>query len=257
MLRWLVQTSADHLCLLAASPPPALLTAQEIKRYRAMLSPRRRRDWLLGRWTAKRLAQTHFRLQHSFTPALDSFSIKYAPSGAPHFHSDHPALCGACRDQRVPLALSISHSNGYAFCAIGDDSTGEHRVGADIELVEEMVERQRADFVETFFTPAEQRNVSAAPLALRPTLITATWSVKEAALKAAQVGMRADPLTVECVMVAEMPRHWSRLHVQLQPQVRAQFGNDAPLAAWWRVINNGLRPGTHFVLTLVACGLTL
>jgi 4'-phosphopantetheinyl transferase len=253
MLRWLVQTSADHPNLLAASPPPKLLTAHEIDYYRTLLSPRRRRDWLLGRWTAKCLAQTHFRLQHGFTPALDSFGIEYAPSGAPRFHSNHPALSGASPEQRVPVALSISHSGGYAFCAIGDDCTGEHRVGADIELVKP----QGADFVEQFFTHAEQRNVNAAPLALRPTLIMATWSVKEAALKAAQVGLRADPLTVECMITAEMPRHWSRLYVHLQPQVRAHFANDTPLSAWWRVINNRLRPSTHFVLTLVACGLTL
>ena len=240
MIRWLVQTVADHPDLAENRPPSGLLTRAELTRYAAFLSPRRRRDWLLGRWTAKRLIQAHIAATDGFTPTLDSFSITYLPSGAPAI-------------EQVPLALAISHSHGYAFCALSKNHLGHVQIGSDIELVES----QPVDFIEEFFTPAEAAHVNAAPPVLRDVLITTTWSVKEATLKASHLGLRVDPRSVECIVPHARPRHWMPLRVTIQCEARAQSGTVGPLRVWWRVIDNRLRPGTTFVLTLAAYGATL
>src|SRR4051812_27323042 len=115
MIRWLVQTTVDDPDLAAGRPAAGLLTSAEWEQYGRSLSPRRRRDWLLGRWTAKRLIQTHVAATDGFSPPFDSFSIENEAGGAPYVTSRYPALRGHCKDERVPLALTISHSHGYAF----------------------------------------------------------------------------------------------------------------------------------------------
>ena len=247
MIRWLVQTIVDHPDLSAGRPPVGLLTPAEACQYSGYLSPRRRRDWLLGRWTVKRLVQKHITATIGFCPALDSFRIEYNASGAPIIASQHPAL------RSIPLALSISHSSGYAFCALADDQTGKVRVGADLELIEP----RHASFTQEFFTLAEQASLNAAPLALRTLLTTATWSAKEAVLKATHLGLGTDPRRVECLLRSAAPRHWTPCHVQIQPAIQEQAGATGPLAAWWRTLDNRLLPGTKFVLTLAAYGVRL
>lgn len=250
MIRWLIQTSVDHPDLSAGRPPVGLLTPGEARQYSSYLSPRRRRDWLLGRWTAKRLVQRHLATTVGFCPTLDSFCIEAGADGAPILTSQHPALCHA---GRVPLALSISHSSGYACCALGDDSTGRVRLGVDIELVEP----RHATFAEEFFTRTEQASVNAAPPRLRDLLTTAIWSAKEAVLKATHLGLRADPRSVECGLRLGNSRHWTPFQVQMQPAIHAQAGTVGPLAVWWRILDNRLLPGTTFVLTLAAYGIRL
>jgi phosphopantetheinyl transferase (holo-ACP synthase) len=197
--------------------------------------------------------QTHFIAAKNFCPALDSFTIEQERDGAPYIASQHPTLRDACDNGRVPLALSISHSNGYAFCVLSDDFSGATRLGADIELVEP----RPATFAQEFFTTGEQSHVNVAPPAYRDLLMAATWSAKEAVLKATHLGLRADPRGVECIIHPERPRHWTPIRVQLQPSLRAQSGMDGPLRVWWRVIENRLLPRRSFVLTLAAFGTTL
>ena len=252
MIRWLVQTSVDHPDLAAGRPPAGLLAPQEVAEYETYLSPRRRRDWLLGRWTGKRLVQTQFAATSGFRPALDSFTIAYEPSGAPYIAGSQPTLCATSDNGRVPLSLSISHSNGYAFCATSHDM-GQVQIGVDIELIEP----RPHNFVHDFFTEAEQANLYAAPCELRDAVMTATWSIKEAALKAAQIGLRTDPREVQCLLRPDRPRSWTRVRVHLQPALRGQVVAPGPLRAWWRIVDNRLRPGTHFVLTIAAFGTTL
>jgi 4'-phosphopantetheinyl transferase len=250
MIRWLVKTVVDHPDLSAGRPPVGLLTPAELAQCRGYLSPRHRRDWLLGRWTAKQLIQTHLAATDGFHPTLNSFAMEQELSGAPYAASDHPALRGSCGNKRMPLALSISHSNGYAFCALSGDGNGEVRLGADIELVEPRPE----SFAHDFFTADEQANLSAAPHALNELLMTATWSAKEALLKATHLGLRADPRTLQCILHPVRPRNWTPLRVEIAPATRAQIGELGPLRAWWRVIENRLRPDSFFVLTLATYG---
>jgi 4'-phosphopantetheinyl transferase len=253
MIRWLVQSVVAHPDLLAGRPPVGLLTPLELGQYQDFLSPNRRRDWLLGRWTAKRLVQTHFAAEHGFHPTLDSFTIEQEPSGAPYVSSRHSALRGTSDDGRMPLSLSISHSHGYAFCVVCTNDTGRMYLGADLERVE-----PRADeFTQEFFTAEEQANISAASPALTDLLVTATWSVKEAVLKATHLGLRIDPRSIRCHLRPARPRHWTPLQVEMQPSNPAQWGELGPLRLWWRVLDNRLLPDSSFVLTLAAYGVSL
>ena len=253
MIRWLVQTVVDHPDLSALRPPAGLLTPAELVHYTGYLSPHRRRDWLVGRWTAKRLVQQHFAMTVGFSPAFNLFSIANAVDGAPYVASTHPALGGTGADGRVPLAISISHSHGYALCAVGADEMAPAHIGIDIELVEPRPE----SFTQEFFTATEQVNVDSAPPALRDLLITATWSAKESAFKASHLGPNVDPRYVACSIRPARPCQWTPLRVALTPTARAQSGIASPLRAWWRVLDNRLRPDTMFVLTLVAYGTAL
>jgi 4'-phosphopantetheinyl transferase len=261
MIRWLLQTSVDHPDLAAGHAPVGLLTPAEAGQYQSYLSPNRRRDWLLGRWTAKQLVQKHIAMLHGFHPALDSFAVAQEGNGAPYIAGHHPALRPASNralnsaddPTRLPLVLSLSHSHGYAFAALCSDASGQTRVGADIEVVASQPE----GFAANFFTASEQEKINAAPLSMQPRLTTATWSAKEAVLKATHLGLRAASTSVECCIAPGRPRHWSKMQVTLDPAVRDQAGVVGPLAVWWRVIDNHLLPGAEFVLTLAAFGVEL
>lgn len=252
MIRWLIQTTVDHPDLAAGRPPAGLLTDEEMARYQGLLSPRRRRDWLLGRWAMKRLLQAHVLASDGHCPPLDCLSIEYETSGAPYVVSRYPALRGG-KDGHLPLAIAISHSNGYAFCALAANQSGNVCVGCDIELVEP----RPATFAEEFFSDSEQVHLSRAHTSVHDLLITATWSAKEAALKASGVGLRVDPRGVECLVPSIHPRHWMPLRATIQPEIQALSKGSGPLALWWRVIENRLRPRTFFVLTLAAYGTEL
>lgn len=253
MIRWLIQSVVDHPDLSAGRPPVGLLTPTEVGQYGEFLSPRRRRDWLLGRWTAKRLIQAHIAAAHGFSPELDSFAVEQDPSGAPYARGHHLALHGTCAGERIPLTLAISHSHGYAFCALCADGAGRTRLGADIERVEPRPE----SFAQEFFTLDEQARLKAAPPALTDLLTTATWSVKEAVLKATHTGLRADPRRVQCLLPPVCPHHWTPLHVEMQPDDKAQRGELGPLRAWWHVLDNRLLPDSVFVLTMAGYGVSL
>jgi 4'-phosphopantetheinyl transferase len=196
------------------------------------------------------LLQAHIAATYGFSPPFDSFTVKYGPSGAPYAASQHPALRSANVDGRMPVALSISHSHGYAFCALCANDTGRARLGADIELVESRAET----FAEEFFTLDEQAHLNRASPTQTDLLSTAIWSAKEAVLKATHTGLRADPLSVQCLPRPTRPRHWTPLRVEIANGHSLETG---PLRAWWRVLDNRLLPGSSFALTIAACGVNL
>lgn len=156
------------------------LTSAERERLDGFRFDKRRHDWLSGRWTAK-LAL----LEIAGLPRNDigRFEIASAPDGAPL-----PKLDGADCDFR----LSLSHSNGRAFCAV---TRAPILLGCDIE----MVEPRGAGFVETYFTDAESERVERADPERRDLVVTMIWSAKESTLKALRTGLRADTRSVEIV----------------------------------------------------------
>lgn len=154
------------------------LTAAERLRLDGFRFEKRRRDWLLGRWTAKfaLLGITGLPDQE-----IDRFEITSAPDGAPL-----PLLDG----RPYQIGLSLSHSNGRAICAISADI---EELGCDIELVG----TRSASFVETFFTASECEWVENTDPGSRDSLITMIWSAKESALKALRHGLTVDTRSVE------------------------------------------------------------
>jgi 4'-phosphopantetheinyl transferase len=217
-LYWLEQTAAD------VPEENNWLSASETVRVEGLRFPKRRGDWRLGRWTAKRAVSAYLKLS-SDPAALATVEIRAAPDGAPEvFLGDEPAA----------FAISLSHCAGTAVCAV---MPSPGAVGCDLELIEP---RSRA-FFDDYFTAEEQTMVLRMPEAERVGLLTLLWSAKESALKALRVGLRADTRSVAVSLLdslsedvghpavgllAEFQGRWSPL--------RAVCDSGRVFQGWWR-----------------------
>ena len=231
MLIHLLQTLAAYPTLAEGIAPPDLLHLSEQAQLDAFRVVKRRRDWLLGRWTAKHLVQRYLFETTTIRHTLPTILIAADPDGAPYaaldtqfaVHPLHPSL--PTLHSRLPLSLSISHSGDRAFCAL----TGEEgaTVGADIELIEP----RETGFIAQFFTPAEIAAIRTAPAGQRDMLVTAIWSAKEAVLKALRVGLRVDTRAVECLLTSIDDDDWQTFSVQM----RGDDAASSPSGGWWWV----------------------
>jgi phosphopantetheinyl transferase len=185
-------------------------------------APRRRRDFRLGRFAARKAIVLSAR---GVAPDERRIEVRPAAGGAPVAWQD-----GA----RLPVTLSITHSDGWA--AAGVDPQGG-RLGCDLERIEG---RSRA-FVRDYFTPAEQDLVEAGADGrdrdLRTTLV---WCAKEAVMKALGEGLRLPPsaVAVRPSFAAACPAGWRSFAV-------AQPGAAVDLVGSWREIGG-------FVLAVAA-----
>src|SRR5215471_18099467 len=132
-LCWLEQTEAD------VPPENDWLSASELARLGGMHFAKRRADWRLGRWTAKRALSVCLDLPGD-PQVFQNIEIRPAASGAPQvFVVNQPAA----------FTISLSHRDGVAACAVADAGM---EMGCDLELVE-----ARSDaFVADYFTVEEQ-----------------------------------------------------------------------------------------------------
>jgi 4'-phosphopantetheinyl transferase len=226
--------------------PDVFLSLAEREVLASLRFPKRRREWLMGRWTAKRLfVSAH--PDYAGLP-LQEISVRNDPDGAPYLSTT--------REGRVALSLSISHRDDRAFCALlapprvaddGGSSPARWAVGADMERVEP---RDPA-FVNDFFTAAEAAHVWRCSERMRDTLVTVVWSAKEAALKVLRLGLTVDTRRVEIRSAAGIdpctdapsdptsPGGWAAL------EIHCTLPGTPPICAWWR-------PCASYVLTLAA-----
>lgn len=205
------------------------LSAAERQRLDGLRFEKRRRDWLLGRWTAKRAVAEAFADRFVASPPLAALEIETDPSGAPFAR-----LAG----ERLPLSLSISHSGGAAFCAALWADSGAEAVGADLERVEP----RDAGLARDFFTDEEVAACGGRPQD-RDLLVNAVWSAKEAVLKALRRGTSVDTRSVTCLLEGAAERasgEWRPFSVRCAPELR---DDPAPIRGFWQV-----REG--YVLTL-------
>src|SRR5271166_1370926 len=121
------------------------LSVSERAGLNALRVPKRRADWRLGRWTAKRALSIYLSMLGDHQ-ALADIEIRPAASGAPEaFIANRPASA----------AISLSHCDGSALCTVAPSGTA---LGCDLELVE-----PRSDaFVADYFTVEEQELVAQA-----------------------------------------------------------------------------------------------
>jgi len=150
------------------------LTPGELHRLRGMRFPQRRRDWRLGRWTAKCAVASYLEWPSRHDIFTD-IEVRTAPSGAPEV---------LIQGTPGPVVISLSHRVGVAICAVA--STGAV-LGCDLEKVEP---RSQA-FISDYFTAEEQSLLGTSPAADQHLLVALLWSAKESALKALGVGLRA------------------------------------------------------------------
>jgi 4'-phosphopantetheinyl transferase len=230
---WLEQTEED----LPAEDD--WLNASEMARLSGMRFPKRRVDWRLGRWTAKRALACYLNLPPRHE-ALRQIELRAEPSGAPEVFLSN---------ELASVTVSISHRAGAAACAVA--AAGDV-LGCDLEVIEP----RSAAFLADYFTPEEQALVAQVAVADRSQLLALLWSAKESALKALRTGLRLDTrsLAVSLVdargRVAENPerrledqtlsvRSPGNLNSWRPLQVHCESGQT--FDGWWRSTGSLLR----------------
>jgi len=209
---WLEQTEAD------VPLENDWLSANEAARLNSMRFAKRRTDWRLGRWTAKRALCVCLNVP-AHPQVFKKTEIRPATSGAPEvFLAGQPAA----------VTISLSHRNGVAACAVAMSSV---EMGCDLEMVE-----PRSDaFVADYFTTEEQALVARASADDRPRLLALLWSAKESALKALHEGLRLDTrsVTVSPFAASFDLNGWSPLQVR--------YTGGQLFHGWWQNTDNLLR----------------
>lgn len=133
--------------------------------------PKRRRDWRLGRFTAKAAVAAF-----SDVPP-GHIELLAAPDGAPE------AWIGGAP---AAISLSLSHRAGRGLAVVCDAPC---TIGCDLEVTEP----RSGAFVREWLAPAERELLAAAACAEdRALLANLVWSAKEAAAKARRQGLRLD-----------------------------------------------------------------
>ncbi len=165
------------------------LSGDEQKMLAGLRFEKRRREWLMGRWTAKKL------LSAQLGCAPGELSIEPEASGAPVVWRD-----GEC----VPGCLSISHRGDRAMAAWTD--VEGLRIGADLERVGEIDPIWMADYL----TEAEWGLLNDQG----PHWPFLVWSAKEAVLKAMRTGLRVDTRKIEVLPGEGELDGWRQLNVR-------------------------------------------
>ena len=148
---------------------------------RALLSrlnvPKRRNDWRLGRWTAKRACTFYI---PGSAPSMTEMDVIAAEDGGPDIYIEGRA---------APVSISISHSHGRGFCAIAPENLA---VGCDLEWME----YEAPGFLDDYLLPVETQFCKEAPEAIRTISRYLIWSAKESCLKVLREGLRRDTRSV-------------------------------------------------------------
>jgi 4'-phosphopantetheinyl transferase len=217
---WLEQQKSD------LPPQDDWLSGGELACLGGMRFEKRRSDWRLGRWTAKRALAAYLNLSADLH-ALAQLEVRPAPSGAPEvFLANKPA----------GVTISLSHRAGIALCAV---AASDVALGCDLEVVE-----PRSDaFVADYFTLEEQELLAGANAADRFQLLALLWSAKESALKALRVGLRVDTRSVSVTLL-------NNPFIAIERQsydshswhaLRVCSCGDQVFPGWWQSAHNVLR----------------
>jgi 4'-phosphopantetheinyl transferase len=188
------------------------LSSSEHRRYEAMRFEKRKREWLLGRFTAKKILAECIADFNNIN--LSDMTVENEPEGAPYV-----VFAG----RRLNLSLSISHRDQFAFCGLILEEGSS--IGVDIEKIEP----RSPVFVGDYFTEIEQQIVHETPREMRDKIITLIWSAKEAILKALGKGLRMDTNKVEIDSIKYENTEWCSFVAHSHLFNRNQF------YGWWQL----------------------
>lgn len=161
-------------------PADAILSPQEQTYFETLRFPKRRSEWLGGRFALKQLVSRAL-------DKADLHTIEVLPQ-----ESGKPTLIAG--GNPVLLAYSITHSNGFAVAAVSAD---EKLIGIDLEKIEHRIAAWATDF----FHPDELTDTT-------DEFLTALWTQKEALVKLLGTGLSLR--SNEVCMVAGKPRFAGR-----------------------------------------------
>jgi len=205
------------------------LSLSEKSLLESMRFAKRRADWRLGRWTAKRALAIYLDVP-DHPRALASIEIRPAKSGAPE---------AFLANRLAAVSISLSHCSGTAICAVAAFGVA---LGCDLELVE-----SRSDnFVADYLTREEQQLVARAAATERPRLITLLWSGKESALKALHMGLRLDTRSVTVSPVEKGEEDTAAVlrppeNLRMWQPLQVRHGEGQMFSGWWRHAGTFLR----------------
>lgn len=156
------------------------LSEGELDRVASLAFPKRRAEWRLGRWTAKRAVSAYLS-GGGLSPGMPALEIRAAADGAPEAYVEGEAC---------PVSLSISHSSGFAICAV---AASDLAIGCDLEAVEP----RSGEFLADYFTAEERKLLSRVAPADILLFATVIWCAKESALKVVRQGLRRDTRSMQ------------------------------------------------------------
>ena len=186
------------------------LAGQELAVLEGLSFPKRRSDWLLGRWTAK---SALILLDPSAARSPSDWCIQADDRGAPAV---------LLRGRAAKIRISLSHSQGRSLCLL---AAGARRIGCDLEKVEH---RSRS-FEETWFTPGELDWLGEYRNTERNVMVTLTWSAKESVLKVIRKGLKADTRRIDIRQPATAADGgWARFEA-------LDHERDETFLGWWRL----------------------
>ncbi len=187
------------------------LSAGERARVAGFRFPKRRRDWILGRWTAKTAIRSSLVHVGRSTPQYTDIEIRSAADGAPL-----PFILG----NPAPVSLALSHSGEQGFCVV---AAPDIALGCDLEFVQV---RDTA-FIHDYLCDREVKLVLSASADRQPLLTTLIWSAKESALKCLREGLRRDTRSVLVDLEGSGESVWNPMTVLCRESSRTFCG-------WWQ-----------------------
>jgi 4'-phosphopantetheinyl transferase len=180
--------------------------------------PKRRQDWLLGRWTAKYLLQKVH--PDCSTEKIVDISILKAKNGAPYISLENENLSGM---------LSLTHRGKIAVAAW----CGHPQIKLGVDLEE--IEPKQDNFINDFFTSDEAAQVFALPAEQRAWSASLIWSAKESMLKVLQSGLSMDTRQIAIGRLQGFGTSgWQVIPILRTPN-RMKYQ-----ALFWRTINSGV-----------------
>ena len=150
----------------------SFLSQREQAFFQTLKLPKRRKEWLGGRFALKQLVAAEVGVSLDRVEAL------------PQETSGKPQLF--IRGEKSVLPFSITHSNGYAAAAI---TTEAHYIGIDLEKIASRIDAWKKDF----FHPTEL------VCGQGDDFLTSLWTQKEAVVKLLGVGLTLKSFDVRCI----------------------------------------------------------
>jgi len=189
------------------------LAPMELNQVAGFRFQKRRDDWLLGRWTAKKLILTCYSGQDSIDPK--DIVIQNEASGAPY---------ALLQGTRMLGTISISHRGEYAAATFTENP--KWSLGIDLELIEEKTQ----GFLDDYFTTSEVQQIKALSSNEQALASSLLWSGREAMVKAHQIGLRLDTRVFELkIPSATIHESWQHLKILVLP---AEMGK---VSLFWRM----------------------
>jgi|WetSurMetagenome_2_1015567.scaffolds.fasta_scaffold45466_3 4'-phosphopantetheinyl transferase len=215
----------------------SFLSDSELLTLSGLRFPKRREEWLLGRWVSKKLLQTLPPLKDY---SLGEIEIKNNLQGAPFIVHPDGGIFNGC--------LSISHSGNQAFCGI--TLTPNVHLGVDLE----QIEPRSTAFIVDYLTTSELEMVEKCLPFAREIAVNLIWSMKESMLKALGVGLHWDTRKVEVKNIEDPISPGTGAGSWMKIQVADKGNIFRSWTGWWQIRQNSILTAAAFTQPQLAHG---